>query len=115
MSAFSTLLKQHGIRTRRWHRNRNMHEFARGTMEGVGHFDEPHFRVVAIINNQRGNGDFVALIDAFQKCAVESRRSFQLVELWNKRLAEWFRARGYAVTTSENLGLHATYNPDRLT
>lgn len=112
MSLQSSLVVR-SFRFKRWVHDGELWCFTRDTMDGLMDL-RPGYRVIAINNNAPHNGQFTSCIEAIESAAQENAVRFDVVQIWNDRLAEWFERRGYSVAgrtayEKTELGRHAVY------
>ena len=98
-------LRAEGFTIRAW--GGGLHIFENGTMNGL--LDLRHgIEVIALHNEERGNGQFVAVMGTFERLAAAHGAKMQVVQIWNNRLAKWLKRRGYVLAKHPELGRFAT-------
>lgn len=60
--------------------------FRVGTCHGLVVFREDSIDLLAVINNEIGNGHFTDVLEWFEFACREQKKLFRVVELWNQRL-----------------------------
>lgn len=88
--------------------------YRRGTVLGLLEYElaENALHVVAIENEDKGNGAFLRAVEAFEQVARETGATLRVVQFWNLGLAFWFERRaGWTRACSRELGEFATFTP----
>lgn len=91
----------------RWWFDPALRKFRFGALHGLGEFSDERIRLIALHNDEPGNGDFVKCMAAFETVADEAGIPVEVVEIWNGRLARWFERRGYSLGHDKELGRFA--------
>lgn len=74
--------------------------------DGLLRLPDHAIQIVAVMNSNPGSGRLGKLMNEFEKIADEERRTLQVTQIWNDRLAAWFVRRGYALAENPELGRH---------
>lgn len=84
-----------------------METFHFGECHGLMEQSADSLRIIAIVNEVSGNGDFSALMSKLEEIADEMQVPLEIVHLWNNGLAACLKRRGYEIRDSALLGKHA--------
>jgi len=60
--------------------------FRVGTCEGLFSCSDGCYNIIAVINNDSGNGHFQDVLDWFENSCKRDGRKLRIVELWNEKL-----------------------------
>lgn len=81
--------------------------FRIGTCEGLWRATKNSYQILAITNNEPGNGHFNDVLEWFQYSCNRDKKHFVILELWNERLSKhliekrgfdvWNNSEGYHV------------------
>lgn len=99
-------LQLRGVRLSPWNRDARFKRFAFETVNGLLHL-EGVVRLVAVINDQKGNGSFERFMEALETVAKDHAVEVQVVQIWSDYLKSWFEKRGYSIAEDKELGSYA--------
>lgn len=103
-------LQVRGFRLTPWVHDSALTCFKFETTDGLLDLSDA-IRLIAVFNDKSGNRAFVRLVEALEGAARENHAPVQIVQLWNERLAAWFKRRGYSVREESEFGKYAEMKP----
>jgi len=80
-----------------WVRDENYAEFKVGTCEGLYNTDDLTYNILAITNNEPGNGHFEDVLQWFENSCRRDRKGLQVQEIHNQKfLTHLIEKRGFS-------------------
>jgi hypothetical protein len=81
----------------------NWQEFKVGTCCGQWRREGNEYQVLAVINDQPGNGDFQHTLDYFYESCQRDKKNFRICCVWNKRLAAHLAKLGFTYGVEDDM------------
>jgi len=87
--------------------DKNFTKFRIGTCEGLWQSTPTSYDILAVTNNQKGNGHFTDVIEWFENSCRRDKKSLRVLECWNKALKmHLIRKRGFSPEGKDNVIKH---------
>lgn len=84
-------------------------EFKVGTCKGLWGATEDTFDILAITNEQPGNGHLDDVMEWFEFSCRRENKSLRILEVWNKKFADHLTTKkGFIIQSGDNLIKHFT-------